>query len=181
MVALTSVDPSLPDVYKEEVDVFSNKLASILPQNSKYDHMIDLEEGKTPPQMPIYNFLQKELQILWEYLESALKKGWIRPSKLPTRAPILFIPKAEGIIWLYVDYRRLNKIIIKNWYPLLLVGELFNRLSHAKIFTKLDLCNAYYRICIKKGDKQKTVFKICYGYFKYLVMPFSLANAPTTF
>jgi hypothetical protein len=72
---------------------------------------------------------------------------------LLTRAPILFIPKVDSIMRLYVDYRRLNKITIKNWYPLLLVGELFNRLSYIKIFIKLDLCNAYYRIYIKKGDK----------------------------
>jgi len=71
--------------------------------------------------------------------------------------------------------------MIKNRYPLLLVGELFNRLSYIKIFIKLDLCDAYYRICIKKGDKWKTVFKTRYSYFKYLVMPFSLINAPTTF
>ena len=84
-------------------------------------------------------------------------------------------------MWLYVNYRRLNKITIKNQYPLLLVGKLFNRLSYAKIFTKLDLYNAYYRIRIKKGDKWKTVFKTHYGHFKYLVMPFSLTNTPITF
>ena len=133
------------------------------------------------PQMPIYNLLQKKLQILQEYLESTLKKGSIRPSKSSTKAPILFILKAEGIIRLYINYRRLNKIIIKNQYPLLLVGKLFNRLSYTKIFIKLDLYNAYYRICIKKGDKWKTVFKIRYSYFKYLVIPFSLTNAPITF
>ena len=63
------------------------------------------------------------------------------------------MPKADGIIRLYVNYRRLNKITIKNRYPLLLVGELFNRLSYAKIFIKLDLYNTYYRIRIKKGDE----------------------------
>ena len=71
--------------------------------------------------------------------------------------------------------------MIKNWYPLPLIGELFNRLGYAKIFTKLDLRDAYYRICIKKGDKWKTVFKTRYSYFKYLIMPFSLVNAPITF
>ena len=63
------------------------------------------------------------------------------------------MPKVDGIIRLYVDYRRLNKITIKNRYPLLLVSELFNRLSYTKIFIKLDLYNTYYRIYIKKGDK----------------------------
>jgi hypothetical protein len=67
--------------------------------------------------------------------------------------PILFILKADGIMRLYINYRRLNKIIIKNQYPLPLVSELFNRLSYIKIFTKLDLYNIYYRIHIKKGDK----------------------------
>jgi len=71
--------------------------------------------------------------------------------------------------------------MIKNQYPLLLVGELFNRLSYAKIFIKLDLRNAYYRIYIKKGDEWKTAFKTRYSHFKYLVMPFSLTNAPITF
>ena len=64
--------------------------------------------------MPLHNPLQKELQILREYLDSALEKGWIRPSKSPTRAPILFMLKVDGIMRLYIDYRRLNKITIKN-------------------------------------------------------------------
>jgi hypothetical protein len=91
------------------------------------------------------------------------------------------MPKADGIMRLYVDYRRLNKIIIKNWYPLLLVGKLFNRLSYVKIFIKLDLYDIYYRIYIKKGDKWKTVFKTRYSHFKYLVIPFSLTNTPIIF
>jgi len=82
---------------------------------------------------------------------------------------------------LYINYRRLNKIMIKNRYPLPLVSELFNRLSYAKIFTKLDLCDVYYRIYIKRGDEWKTAFKIRYGHFKYLVMPFGFANASVTF
>jgi hypothetical protein len=95
--------------------------------------------------------------------------------------PIHFILKAEGIIRLYINYKHLNKIIIKNQYPLLLVGKFFNRLSYIKIFIKLDLCNIYYRIRIKKGDKWKTIFKIYYSYFKYLIMLFSLINASMTF
>jgi len=100
---------------------------------------------------------------------------------LPAKALILFILKVDSIMWLYVNYRRLNKIIIKNRYPLLLVSKLFNRLSYIKIFIKLDLYNIYYRIYIKKGDKWKTVFKTCYSHFKYLIMPFSFTNAPIIF
>ena len=82
---------------------------------------------------------------------------------------------------LCIDYRCLNKITIKNQYPLLLVSELFDRLGYVKIFTKLDFCDVYYRLRIKKGDEWKTAFKICYSYFKYLVLLFSLFNAPTIF
>ena len=100
---------------------------------------------------------------------------------MPARAPILFVLKADSTIWLCVDYRRLNKIMIKNWYPLLLVGKLLDRLGHLKIFIKLDLYNMYYRLYIKKGDKWKTAFKTRYSYFEYLIMPFGLFNAPMTF
>jgi hypothetical protein len=121
------------------------------------------------------------LDILWEYLDTAQEKGWIRPSKLPVGAPILFVPKADGTIRLCVDYRGLNKVTIKNRYSIPLVSEMLDRLLKAKLFTKLNLCDAYYRLCVKERDKWKTAFKIRYRHFKYLVMPFSLANAPATF
>jgi hypothetical protein len=96
-------------------------------------------------------------------------------------APILFVPKADGTMRLCVDYRGLNKVTIKNRYPIPLVSEILDRLLKAKLFTKLDLRNAYHRLCVKEGDEWKTAFKTRYGHFKYLVMPFGLANAPATF
>ena len=171
----------MKECYQEYYDVFSDELTSIIAQNSKYDHAIKLETGKMPPQMPIYNLSQKELQILREYLDNVLAKGWIRPSKSPSGAPILFVPKKDGSIRLYVDYRGLNKITTKNRYPLPLISELLERLSRAKIYSKLDLRDAYYRIRIREGNEWKTAFKTRYGLFEYLVMPFGLANAPATF
>ncbi|UPX10500.1 uncharacterized protein EKO05_0001158 [Ascochyta rabiei] len=82
---------------------------------------------------------------------------------------------------LCVDYWGLNKITIKNRYPIPLVSEIMDRLSKAKVFTKLDLRDAYHRLQIKEGDEWKTAFKTRYGHFEYLVMPFGLANAPATF
>jgi len=110
-----------------------------------------------------------------------MEKGWIRPSKSLAGVLILFVLKLDGTIRLYIDYRGLNKVTIKNRYLLLLVSEMLDRLSRAKIFTKLDLRDAYYRLRIKEGDEWKTAFKTRYGHFKYLVMPFGLANAPTIF
>jgi len=103
--------------------------------------------------MPIYNLSQRELTLLKEYLNSALKKGWIRESKSPIGAPILFVPKSDGSIRLYIDFRGLNAVTIKNRYPLPLISEMLDRLSHTKRFTKLDLRDAYHRMRIKEGDE----------------------------
>ena len=112
-----------------------------------------------PPNLPIYNLSRKELKILREYLNSLLEKGQIRPSKSLAGVLILFVLKLDGTIRLYIDYRGLNKITIKNRYLLLLVSKMLDRLSRAKIFTKLDLQDAYYRLRIKEGNKQKIAFK----------------------
>lgn len=173
--------PILPEQYREYLDVFSIENAGILPPNTEFDHAIDLEEGKVPPNLPIYNLSQKELEVLRKYLDSALVKGWIQESKSPAGAPILFVPKKDGTIRLCVDYRGLNTITIKNRHPLPLISEMLDRFSHAIIFTKLDLKDAYHRLRIKKGDEWKTAFKTRYGHFEYMVMPFGLANAPATF
>jgi len=119
--------------------VFLGRRVKVLQRNLEYDYIINLEEGKQLLNLPIYNLSYKELEILREYLNGLLEKGWIRPSKLPVGALILFIPKLDGTIRLYIDYHGLNKIIIKNRYLLLLVSKMLDQLSRAKIFTKLDL------------------------------------------
>jgi hypothetical protein len=134
-----------------------------------------------PPHGPIYNLSQEELRVLREYLDNALTMGWIRESESPAGSPILFVPKSDGTLRLCVDYRGLNKITIKNRYPLPLISEILDRLSEAKVFTKLDLVNAYHRIAIHPDDVWKTAFRTRYGHFEYAVMPFGLTNAPATF
>jgi hypothetical protein len=90
---------------------------------------------------------------LREYLDTAFKKGWIRVSKSPSATPILFVLKKDRGNRLCVDYRSLNKVTIKNRYPLPLISELLNRLGYAKVFSKLDLCDVYHRLYIKEGDE----------------------------
>ncbi|EAL22396.1 hypothetical protein CNBB2750 [Cryptococcus deneoformans B-3501A] len=139
------------------------------------------EEGKNPPFGPIYNLSETELEALREYLDENLKKGFIRPSESPAGAPILFVKKKDGSLRMCVDYRGINKITIKNRYPLPLIAELLDRLKSAKVFTKIDLRGAYNLLRIKAGEEWKTAFRTCYGHFEYLVMPFGLTNAPASF
>ena len=128
-------------------------------------HEIEIGEAE-PPHGPIYALSAVELKALREYLDSSLKKGWIRHSISPAGAPILFVPKKDGGLRLCVDYRGLNKITVKNRHPLPLIGEMLDRLQGAKLFTKLDLRNAYHRIRIKPGDEWKTAFRTRYGHFE---------------
>jgi len=109
------------------------------------------------------------------------QSGKIRRSSFPIGAPILFVPKPDGTLRFCVDYRVLNKITIKNKYPLPLMHELRSRLGKATVFSKLDLKNGDYLIRMVEGEEWKTAFKSRYGLYEYTVMPFGLCNAPSTF
>ena len=139
------------------MDVFSTEKAGLLPAHKASDHAIDLD-GKDPPYGPLYNLSNTELKVLREYLDDALAKGWIRHSVSPAGAPILFVPKKDGGLRLCVDYQGLNQVTIKNRHPLPLISKTLDRLSGAKVFSKLDLKDAYHRIRIRKGDEWKTAF-----------------------
>lgn len=174
-------NPALPEEFKEFSDVFSKSSADALPVLSKYNHTIPLEEGTKPPFGPIYALSETELKALDIYLKENLDKQFIRPSTSPAGAPILFVKKSDGSLRLCVDYRGLNKITIKNRYPLPLIQESLDRLKSAKYFSKLDLRGAYNLIRINPGEEWKTAFRTRYGLFEYLVMPFGLCNAPASF
>lgn len=180
-VSDVSAEATLHEYYSEYAHLGSEEQADTLPNHSEYDHAIDLLPGTVPPHRPIYNMSQTELKTLREYIDTTLQKGWIRESKSQAGAPVLFVPKKDGKLRLCVDYRGLNKITVKNRYPLPLISELLDRVSGAKRFTKLDLRAAYNHIRIRAGDEWKTAFRTRYGHYEYLVMPFGLANAPATF
>ena len=172
---------TLPIKHSAYARIFSEKESRTLAPFNKHAHAIDLDGDVVPPHGPIYPLAEPELEVLREYLNDAIEKGWIRPSRSPTGAPILFVPKKGGQLRLCVDYRALNRLTRKNRAPLPLIGEILDRLGRAKVYTKLDLKDAYYRIRIKEGDEWKTAFRCRYGHFEYCVMPFGLANAPATF
>lgn len=179
--AVDAPEQRLPTRYEDFADICSEESAKTMPEHSEIDHKIELEDGASPPWGPIYPLSHAELEVLRNYLDDMLERGWIRPSTSPAGAPILFVPKKGGKLRLCVDYRALNRLTRKDRTPLPLIGEILDRLSESSVFTKLDLKDAYHRLRIREGDEWKTAFRTRYGHFEYTVMPFGLTNAPATF
>ena len=110
-----------------------------------------------------------------------MDKGFIRPSVSSWGAPVLFVKKKDGTLRLCINYRQLNKITIKNKYPLPRIDDLFDQLQEASVFSKIDLRSRYQQLKIKETNIPKTVFRTRYDHYKFLVMPFGLTNAPAAF
>ena len=186
----TKTDPraKLPDYLRDYIDVFDPIEADKLPEHRPgADHAIELieqdKDGKKPeaPWGPLYNMSREELLVLRKTLHDLLSKGFIRVSKSPAAAPVLFVKKPGGGLRFCVDYRALNAITKKDRYPLPLIHETLQRISKAKWFTKFDVPAAFHKIRIAEGDEWLTAFRTRFGLFEWLVTPFGLANAPSTF
>jgi len=172
---------TLPNELFEFSDVFNEKEAEKLPPHREYDCQINLVDNAKLFYGPNYSLTDEETTVLEKYLYENQKKGFIRKSCSPAGAPILFVPKKNGELRLCQDYRELNKITIRDSYPLPSIQDIFEHLGKAKIFSKLDLRSAYNLVRIKEGDEYKTAFTCKFGHFEYLVMPFGLKNAPAVF
>ena len=183
LVIKPSVDPAaiLPPEYHDFLDVFSREASDTLPEHRPYDHKIQLEPGKTPGFGPLYGMSQDELRVLKKYLEDNLAKGFIRSSSSSAASPVLFVRKPGGDLRFCVDYRGLNAITVKNRYPLPLIRETLDRLVKAQYYTKLDIIAAFNKLRMAEGEEWKTAFRTRYGLYEYLVLPFGLVNAPSSF
>src|SRR5438132_7214080 len=168
-------------IVKEFSDIFLDQLPNQLPTKRKVDHAIEVIPGTEPPFRSIYRLSYEETNELKKQLADLLQKCFIRPSVSPFGAPVLFVHKKEGTLRLCIDYRALNKITIKNRYPLPRIEDLVDHLSGACYFTKIDLYSGYHQIHIKEEDIYKTAFRTRYGHYEFFVLPFGLTNAPATF
>jgi len=145
----------LPTYITKFQSVFTKEDFDILPEHRKWDHAIELIPGAEPKSSKVYPLSLLEQEELDAFLEENLCTGRIRPSKSPIAAPVFFIKKKDGSLWLVQDYRALNAVTVKNRYPLPLISELVSQLRRAKYFTKLDIRWGFNNVCIKPGDEWK--------------------------
>ncbi len=171
----------IKQVLKEFPDVMPKELPNEVPPRRQVNHAIEVMPGVAPPTKAPYRMNHEELRELKVQLEELLAKGYIKPNKSPYGALVLFVHKKDGILRMCVDYKALNKVTVKNRYPLLRIDDLFDQLSGAKVFSRIDLRSEYYQIQIAQGDEEKTAYRTRYGSYEFLVMPFGLTNAPATF
>jgi hypothetical protein len=171
----------VPEEYHDYLYVLEGKDNLGRPPHRHHDHRIPLLEGKVPPFEPLQALDEGRLQTLREYLAMSLEQGWIGSSTSLAGAPIHFVKKKDGTLRLCVDYRGLNAMTVKDRTPLPLIGEALDTLSCAKVYTKLDVKDAYHNLRIATGDEWKTAFGTKYGLYEYLVMPFGLTYAPASF
>ncbi|KAJ9523014.1 hypothetical protein QJQ45_023818 [Haematococcus lacustris] len=168
-------------ILQDYASVFPDDLPAGLPPQRAVDHHIDLEPSHRPPVRATYNMSTCELAELKKQITEMQEKGFIRPSTSPYGAGVLFVRKKDGSFRMCVDYRPLNRITVKNKYPLPRVDNLLDRLHGATVFSKIDLRQGYHQIRIAPEDIPKTAFRTRYGHFEFTVLPFGLCNAPATF
>ena len=152
-----------------------------LPPRREIKFAIDVVLGVAPSSITPYRMAPMELKELKLRLQELLEKGFIHLSVSPWGAPALFVKKKDGVLRLCVDYTQLNKMTMKNKYPLPRIDDLFDQLKGAGVFSKIDLRFKYHQLRIKDVNVHKTVFRTWYGHYKFLIMSFGLTNAPVAF
>ncbi|GJY79777.1 putative reverse transcriptase domain-containing protein [Tanacetum coccineum] len=161
-------------------EVFPDDLPG-LPPPRQVEFRIELVPGAAPVARAPYRLAPSELKELSDQLKELLEKGFIRPSSSPWGAPVLFVKKKDGSFRMCIDYRELNKLTVKNRYPLPRIDDLFDQLQGSSIYSKIDLRSGYHQLRIREEDIPITAFRTRYGHYEFQVMPFGLTNAPAVF
>nr|GEZ83183.1 putative reverse transcriptase domain-containing protein [Tanacetum cinerariifolium] len=167
-------------VVQEFPKVFPKDLPGI-PPTRQVEFQIDLIPCATPVARVPYRLVPSEMKKLAEQLQDLTDKGFIRPSSSTWGAPVLFVKKKDGSFRMCIDYRELNKLTVKNRYPLPRIDDLFDQLQGSNVYSKIDLRSRYHHLRVQEEDIPKTAFRTQYGHYEFQVMPFGLTNAPAVF
>ncbi|GJU95567.1 putative reverse transcriptase domain-containing protein [Tanacetum coccineum] len=165
---------------KDFPEVFPKDLLG-LPPTCQVEFHIELIPEAAPVTCAPYRLAPAEMKELAEQLKELSDKCFIRPSSSPWGAPILFVKKKDGSFRMCIDYRELNKLIVKNRYPLPRIDDLFDQLQGSSIYSKIDLRSGYHQLRVREEDIPKNAFRTRYGHYEFRVMPFGLTNAPAVF
>ncbi|GKC26263.1 putative reverse transcriptase domain-containing protein [Tanacetum coccineum] len=168
-----SIVQDFPEVFPEDLPG--------LPPTRQVEFQIDLVPGAAPVARAPYRLAPSEMKELSEQLKELSDKGFIRPSSSPWGAPVLFVKKKDGSFRMCIDYRELNKLTVKNRYPLPRIDDLFDQLQGSSVYSKIDLRSGYHQLRVREEDIPKTAFRTRYGHYEFQVMPFGLTNAPAVF
>nr|GEV33643.1 hypothetical protein [Tanacetum cinerariifolium] len=152
-----------------------------IPPARPVEFQIHLVPGVVPVARAPYRLAPSEMKKLAEQLQELSEKGFIRPSSSPWGASVLFVKKKDGSFCMCIDYRELNKLMVKNSYPLPRIDDLFDQLQGSSMYSKIDLRSGYHQLRVREEDIPKTVFKTRYGHYEFQVMPFGLTNASAVF
>ncbi|GJR07688.1 putative reverse transcriptase domain-containing protein [Tanacetum coccineum] len=167
-------------VVREFLEVFPKNLPGLLLAR-QVEFQIDLIPGVAPVARAPYRLAPSEIQELSDQLQELADRGFIRPSTSPWGAPVLFVKKKDGSFRMCIDYRELNKLTLKNRYPLPKIDDLFDQLQGSSVYSKIDLRSGYHQLRVRDEDIPKTAFRMRYGHYEFQVMPFGLTNAPVVF
>nr|GEU82466.1 hypothetical protein [Tanacetum cinerariifolium] len=167
-------------VIQDFPEVFPAELPR-LPPPRQVEFCIDLIPGVAPVARAPYRLAPSEMKELSEQLKELSVKGFIRPSSSPWGAPVLFVKQKDGSFRMCINYRELNKLTIKNRYPLPRIDDLFDQLQGSSVYSKIDLRSGYHQLRIREEDIPITAFRTRYGHYEFQVMPFELTNAPAVF
>ena len=171
----------VPKWFNKWLKVFGKVKSERILVKKVWDHVINLNDNFKASKVKVYPLSRNEKEEVQKFIDKHLKKGYIRPSKSPQTLLVFFVGKKNGRKHMVMDYRRLNKQMVKNNYPLPLITDLVDSVGNKRIFTKMDLWWGYNNVRIKEGDEWKVAFTTHMGLYKPVVMFFGMTNSPTIF
>ena len=171
----------VPKMFHKWLKVFGKVKSERILVKKVWDHVINLNDNFKASKVKVYPLSRNEKEEVQKFIDKHLKKGYIRPSKSPQTLLVFFVGKKNGRKHMVMDYRRLNKQMVKNNYPLPLITDLVDSVGNKRIFTKMDLWWGYNNVRIKEGDEWKVAFTTHMGLYKPVVMFFGMTNSPTIF